>query len=76
MFGCPVGLVGQNLVSTGVSARMFGTPREGDGTGLLLIILGSKTHRLLLERADVPQKTHQTTKSLLGTLWACRWRCK
>jgi hypothetical protein len=41
------------------SACPFGTPREGVGTGLSIIELGSKNDRLLNECAGVIQKTRR-----------------
>jgi hypothetical protein len=55
-FGCQEGPAVQNPMWMGVSACPFGTPRVGVGTGLPAILLGSKTSRLLLERADVAPK--------------------
>jgi hypothetical protein len=43
--------------------------------GLLVILLGSKTCRLFLGCAGVSPKIRPAPKSLLGSLWAGRWRC-
>jgi hypothetical protein len=43
--------------------------REGAGTGMPTILLGSKTSRRRLERTGVSPKTTPAPKSLSGLLW-------